>query len=451
MREIAIRVDNLSKIFNVYKKPGDMLKEIILRKPYHHQFWALRDVSFDVKKGEVIGIIGRNGAGKSTLLKIVAGTLDRSSGSLEVNGKVSAILELGTGFHPEYTGRENVFMGGLALGMSRDEILKKTQSIIDFSELWDFIDQPFKTYSTGMQARLTFATAISIQPDIFIVDEALAVGDIYFQRKCFEKISEIASSGATVLFVTHSLSTVYQFCTRAILLEQTILVNDVPRVVGHAYEKLLAERELSSVERRVHMSSGNIRSATGLPKLDGGNVPLNNELGSLEVDNLTSAIVDNNDISLPEDGLNNVGSDAMVLDVVVLNKDMVIVSNLYYGETYTIRSRCKVFKNIDSLNLGLRIQTVSGLGLYAINTSLQNIELSAESGTVLELQTSFKCLFHQGQYILGSGVSRKTSASNFESIHFLVDGFGFFVVDQGPFSGYVDMQWPLKILSNKES
>ncbi|WP_379157440.1 ABC transporter ATP-binding protein [Paenibacillus sp. sgz5001063] len=216
-----IEVKDVVKTYKLYKKPVDRLKESVFptKKQYHEDFNALNGISFEINKGDALGILGRNGSGKSTLLKLITGVLSATSGTIRVNGRMSAILELGAGFNPEYTGRENIYLNGLMIGLNRNEIDKKMDGIIDFADIGAFIDQPVKIYSSGMFARLAFAVAINVDPDILIVDEALAVGDVRFQMKCIEKMKELKSNGTTILFVSHATEQVKRFCNRAVWLK----------------------------------------------------------------------------------------------------------------------------------------------------------------------------------------------------------------------------------------
>jgi ABC-type polysaccharide/polyol phosphate transport system ATPase subunit len=220
MPEPAVQVEQLTKIYRVYASPWDRLREALLRRPRHREFRALADVSFSLPKGEGLAIIGENGAGKSTLLKLLAGIGVPTSGALQVRGKVASILELGSGFHPEFTGRQNIVLNAAMLGLSERELQQKLPSIVAWSELGDFIDQPVKVYSTGMAMRLGFSIAIQVEPDVLIIDEALSVGDGYFQKKCMDRLLQFVGAGGTLLFCSHAMYYVSAFCQRALWLRQ---------------------------------------------------------------------------------------------------------------------------------------------------------------------------------------------------------------------------------------
>lgn len=241
-----IRVDNVSKLYRIYDNPSGRLKEILLRgrRKYHRDFWALQEVSLEVNQGETVGIIGRNGAGKTTLLQIIAGVLQPTHGEVTVEGRVTALLELGSGFNPEYTGRENILLSGQILGFSEAEMRQRVDVIVQFAEMENFVDQPVKTYSTGMLMRLAFAAAIHVDPDVLIVDEALSVGDVYFQRKSLDRMEYFRKSGKTVLFVSHDPMLIQRFCTRAVWIEggRVALTGDARKVVT-SYQAFCARLE----------------------------------------------------------------------------------------------------------------------------------------------------------------------------------------------------------------
>lgn len=260
----AIEVNNVSKIYKLYEKPTDRLKEALnpLGRKLHKDFFALRDISFQINKGEMVGIVGKNGSGKSTLLKMITGVLTPSSGDIRVNGHISALLELGAGFNPEYTGLENIYLNGTIMGYSKDDMDGKLDEILSFADIGDFINQPVKMYSSGMFVRLAFAVAINVDPEILIVDEALSVGDMRFQQKCFRKIEEFKQN-KTVLFVSHDLSVINKYCGRAIWINEGVLMEDsTPEVISKKYQAYMLGSNLSKtiVGIRTNEISDNVTS-----------------------------------------------------------------------------------------------------------------------------------------------------------------------------------------------
>jgi lipopolysaccharide transport system ATP-binding protein len=265
----AIRVSNLGKCYQIYNAPRDRLKQFVMprlqrltkfpQQSYFREFWALKDVSFEVRKGESVGIIGRNGSGKSTLLQMIAGTLSPTLGKVEITGRVAALLELGSGFNADFTGRENVFMNAAVLGLSRKEITSRFTEIAAFANIGDFIEQPVKMYSSGMIVRLAFAVSVCVQPDILIVDEALAVGDMAFQFKCLERLHELIENGTTLLFVSHDINLVRSFCDQALLLD-----HGQTAVFGPSLE--VTETYLMHA-RQEQMASSNDRIVTIKPRV----------------------------------------------------------------------------------------------------------------------------------------------------------------------------------------
>ena len=243
--EYAIRVQDVSKMYKLYGKNSDRVRDALglTRKKLYKEHYALHHLSFDVKKGETMGIIGTNGAGKSTILKIITGVLSPTEGNVQIDGRISALLELGAGFDMEYTGIENIYLNGTMIGFSREEIDRKLQDILDFADIGDFVYQPVKTYSSGMFVRLAFAVAINIDPEILIVDEALSVGDVFFQNKCYKKFDEFKKMGRTILFVSHDLSSISRYCDRVVLLDHgNKLAEGTPNNMINLYKKVLVHQ-----------------------------------------------------------------------------------------------------------------------------------------------------------------------------------------------------------------
>jgi len=289
MSNYVIDIKNISKKYNLYKKPRDRIKEALspFKKKYHDEFFALKDINVQVEKGNMVGFIGENGSGKSTLLKIITGVLTQSSGEIEISGKISALLELGSGFNPEYTGMENIYLNGMILGYSKEEIDEKIADIIHFADIGEHINQPVKTYSSGMFVRLAFAVAINVDPDILIIDEALAVGDLEFQLKCMEKFTEFRNSDKTILFVSHDINSVRRFCDKVYWLKEGTIEDWGDTMdVTEKFDNYLKKKSIGTIERKQVEEKKSIYDIVDIVKcelLDNNNsviemVPQNSEL-----------------------------------------------------------------------------------------------------------------------------------------------------------------------------
>lgn len=382
--DYAIKVENLSKRFSIYTSPRNMLREFLTGRSCHKDFWALKDISFEMPRGAVVGIMGRNGAGKSTLLRILAGTLDKTSGSVEVNGKISAILELGSGFNPEYTGRKNIINGGLCLGMALDEIHARMDSIIDFSGLKNFIDQPFKTYSSGMQARLTFATAVSMEPELLIVDEALSVGDAKFQRKCMARIQRMRDNGATILLVSHSDQAVMSFCDTAILLEHgEMIMRGTPKNVSRRYYELLYADAENAEDLPPAENPDQAKCAGRAPGRD-----------------LPPHITP---LALPE-GASRAGKREKleIIDLAILDGEGKRARRLESGQKYTLHSRIYFHEDVPEdlvLSYGYHIVNKEGKMVFAVDSNAQGLALPpARKGEILRADMDITLWLANGDY-----------------------------------------------------
>lgn len=408
MTEVAISLKNISKCFKRYRNPGDRLKEALLPgKVLADEFWALRNVSLQVLKGHTIGVVGRNGSGKSTLLQIIVGTLTPTIGEVNVKGRISALLELGSGFNPEFTGRQNVFFNGQLLGLTENQIINKFDEIASFADIGDFIDQPVKTYSSGMFIRLGFAVAISAEPDILVVDEALSVGDEAFQRKCFSRIQGIQDRGGTILFVSHSASSIVQLCDAGILMDRgEILLTHTPKFVVAKYQKMIYAsseqmdkirqeiRAIKSLEIDDHIGEENIEEPPS-PIVDTGEPPTS--LPEFEEFN-DSGMVPSNTIWYPSRG-------ARISDISISTLDSQYVNHLIGRRDYIYSYTVHFTKSTYKVRFGMLIKTISGFelggaSLYGVSKSLNRIE----AGQTVVVKFKFKCLLHPGVYFTNAGV-----------------------------------------------
>lgn len=377
---IAIKVDSITKIYKLYDKPIDRMKESlsISKKKYGKEHYALKDVTFQIEKGDTVGILGTNGSGKSTLLKIITGVLSPTKGNIGVNGKISALLELGAGFNPEYTGLENIYLNGTMMGYSKEDMEQRVPSILNFADIGEFIHQPVKTYSSGMFARLAFAVAINVEPDILIVDEALSVGDLRFQIKCMDKMKKMMEGGTTVLFVSHDVNSIRRFCTKAMWINNGILRNfgEVNRIADQ-YLDYLKLRECSDGEVIID-------------------------------DNRNEAIQEDDEelkIFTPGDNI------AEIVDFKIMNEFGEKISEIRLDKYLKIEVTYDVYdEKIDEPVLGIALNSIDNENICGLNTLLDNVKIPWNYGrNKFKLEYKFGLRAIGGKYYFDVALFEKTA------------------------------------------
>ena len=406
--DIAIAVEGVSKRFEIYAHPRDQLKQfffprcskILGRVPrqYFREFWALKDINMEVRKGESYGIVGLNGSGKSTLLQVIAGTLSPTLGKIATHGRIAALLELGSGFDPKFTGRENVYMSGAILGFSRDQIDSKFEAIQSFADIGDHFDQPLVTYSSGMQMRVAFAVATAFDPDILIIDEALAVGDAYFQQKCFHRIERFKDGGGTLLFVSHDANTVKHLCNKAILISHgKALSHGVPKTVIDLYQGLVAQKT-DLGERAIVVSQNQNTQPT-------------DSSGSFESNKTWTKAT-----------TISTNKDAELLDFKLLNAAGQQVAYIESETTLIVQYRIQLNKDFERPAFGLIVRDRVGRSLFETSTYAMRLEEKPVAmGKGVLVSFSFNFNLQAGQYSFSVGVANKGfSKSEFEEYSLLM-------------------------------
>jgi len=413
--DISIRVSGVSKSYLVYEKPHHRLLQSLLRsrKTLYREFRALHDVSFEVRKGETVGIVGKNGSGKSTLLQIICGTLSPSAGSVQVEGRVAALLELGAGFNPEFTGRENVYLNASILGFTNEEIDRKVPGIIAFAEIGDYIDQPVKTYSSGMFVRLAFAVAIHVDPTVLIIDEALGVGDIYFQAKCALALDEIKKRGTTILFVSHDTSAIQRISDRCIVLDagRMLYQGDVAEAISVYYRLVFGARDASPPPAARSPSPSH-----GAPPGEGQegiNVPLRRE-------HVTS------------DGT------ARIDTLVMFRSSSTCPGPLAVGETVSFRMEGTALADLAQFEVGIGVCDRAGSLLGGAHTMFDAPGARhARPGDTIVFECEISFFLAPGEYLLMCGIGRNFGAHLWEDCYLIRDAFAVTVAGDPKFWGAV--------------
>lgn len=422
MGKIAIKVTNVSKIYKLYDTRAARLKDALglTRKQNYREHAALHDVTLEIEKGETVGIIGTNGSGKSTLLKIITGVICQSKGEVEVEGRISALLELGAGFNMEYTGIENVYLQGSMMGFSKQEIEQKMEAILEFADIGDFVYQPVKTYSSGMFVRLAFAVAINIEPEVLIVDEALSVGDVFFQTKCYRKFEEFKEQGKTILFVSHDLSSITKYCDRAILLNKGIKVMEgTPKEAVDRYKMALVEQEEADCRENASLWESGTDSGKWREKL-----------------------------AVNPDTLEYGDKKAEIVDFAIIDKTGKVTNIIEKGDIFTIKMKVRFAEDVTEPVFAFTFKNRMGIEITGTNTMLEKQGTEPrKAGDVQSIAFTQRMVLQGGEYLLSLGCTGYEHET-FQVHHRLYDVCSLTVISEKNTVGFFDLESSVSVESD---
>lgn len=431
-REIAIKVEHVDKVYKLYEKPSDRLKEALgFVKNRHTDHSALKDVNIDIYKGETVGIIGTNGSGKSTILKIITGVLNPTGGSVTVDGRISALLELGAGFNMEYNGIENIYLNGTMIGFSEKEIDEKMDAILEFADIGEYVYQPVKTYSSGMFVRLAFAVAINIEPEILIVDEALSVGDVFFQAKCYHKFEEFKEQGKTILFVSHDLSSIAKYCDRVVLLNQGVKLGEgTPKEMIDIYKKVLVgQYDLPEPGQERLLDDEELRAAV-----------------KAEMDGEKPGKAASKDAQKVNPDLIEYGSQkAVISEYYITDERGIKTSAILKGSEYSIHMKVKVNEHIPAPIFAFTIKNIKGTEITGTNTMIEKSFLEeVNPGEEKEIIFTQRMNLQGGEYLLSLGCTG-FEKDIFTVYHRLYDVLNMTVISDKDTVGYFDCESSVEV------
>ena len=459
-KDTAIEVKNLTKIYKLYDKPIDRLKDSLglARKNRYKEHLALNNVNLTVKKGETVGIIGTNGSGKSTILKIITGVLSPSSGEVSVDGHISALLELGAGFNMEYNGIDNIYLNGMMIGFSEEEITKRLDSILEFADIGDYVYQPVKTYSSGMFVRLAFAVAINIDPEILIVDEALSVGDVFFQAKCYHKFEEFKKQGKTILFVSHDLSSISKYCDRAVLLNQGVLLGEgTPKKMIDIYKQVLVGQyplpsagdtqnllDDEQIREAAAKASDKSESKAGSDnKAESGKKTKTDKKAETGKSDDKTAKSDNaagKTAATNPDTLEYGDGAASIEEYYVTDDRGTRTNSIIKGSEFTVHMKVRFKQDVAAPIFAFTFKNIMGIEITGTNSMVEKAFLDPVSaGDVKEISFTQKMTLQGGEYLISFGVTG-FEQNDFTVYHRLYDALNITVVSDKNTVGYYDME-----------